>query len=47
MPGIQVVLFDLGGTLLHYEQPPEHTFEAINARALQISSGKSPSSAHK
>ncbi len=34
MPGIQVVLFDLGGTLLHYEQPPEHTFEAINARAL-------------
>jgi len=34
MPGIQVVLFDLGGTLLHYEQPPEHTFEVINARAL-------------
>lgn len=35
MPVLQVVLFDLGGTLLHYEQPPEHTFEAINARALQ------------
>lgn len=35
MPVIQVVLFDLGGTLLHYEQPPEHTFDAINARALR------------
>jgi putative hydrolase of the HAD superfamily len=34
MPVIQVVLFDLGGTLLHYERPPEHTFDAINARAL-------------
>lgn len=34
MPVIQVVLFDLGGTLLHYEQPPENTFEAINGRAL-------------
>lgn len=35
MPAIQVVLFDLGGTLLHYEQPPELTFDAINARALE------------
>ncbi|MGQ9767197.1 MAG: HAD family hydrolase [Anaerolineae bacterium] len=35
MPVLQVVLFDLGGTLLHYEQPPEHTFDAINARALR------------
>lgn len=35
MPDIQVVLFDLGGTLLHYDQPPEHSFEAINARALR------------
>lgn len=35
MPVIQVVLFDLGGTLLHYEQPPENSFEAINARALR------------
>lgn len=34
MPALQVVLFDLGGTLLHYEQPPEHTFDALNARAL-------------
>lgn len=34
MPALQVVLFDLGGTLLHYEQPPESTFEAINGRAL-------------
>ncbi len=34
MPIIQAVLFDLGGTLLHYDQPPEHTFEAINSRAL-------------
>ena len=34
MPVLQVVLFDLGGTLLHYEQPPELTFDAINARAL-------------
>jgi len=31
---IQVVLFDLGGTLLHYEQPPENSFEALNVRAL-------------
>jgi putative hydrolase of the HAD superfamily len=31
---IQVVLFDLGGTLLHYEQPPENSFDALNARAL-------------
>ncbi len=34
MAVLQVVLFDLGGTLLHYEQPPEYTFDAINARAL-------------
>lgn len=34
MPVIQVVLFDLGGTLLHYEQPPENSFDAINARGL-------------
>ena len=34
MPALQVILFDLGGTLLHYEQPPEGTFEAINGRAL-------------
>jgi putative hydrolase of the HAD superfamily len=34
MPGIQVVLFDLGGTLLHYEQPPENSFDVINGRAL-------------
>jgi HAD superfamily hydrolase (TIGR01509 family) len=31
---IQVVLFDLGGTLLHYEQPPENSFEALNVKAL-------------
>lgn len=35
MPIIQAVLFDLGGTLLHYDQPPEHSFDAINARALR------------
>ncbi len=35
MPAIQVVLFDLGGTLLHYEQPPEYTFDRLNARALR------------
>ncbi len=35
MPAIQVVLFDLGGTLLHYEQPPEYTFDALNAVALR------------
>ncbi len=35
MPIIQAVLFDLGGTLLHYDQPPEHSFEAINARATR------------
>ncbi len=35
MPIIQAVLFDLGGTLLHYEQPPENTFEAMNGRALR------------
>lgn len=35
MPIIQSVLFDLGGTLLHYEQPPDNTFDAMNARALR------------
>ena len=35
MPIIQAVLFDLGGTLLHYDQPPENGFEAINARATR------------
>lgn len=35
MPIIQAVLFDLGGTLLHYEQPPENTFDAMNGRALR------------
>lgn len=35
MPIIQAVLFDLGGTLLHYEHPPENTFEAINGRVLR------------
>ena len=35
MPATQVVLFDLGGTLLHYEQPPENSFEAINGRAIR------------
>ncbi len=35
MPSIQVALFDLGGTLLHYEQPPENTFDAINERAMR------------
>lgn len=35
MPIIQAVLFDLGGTLLHYEHPPENTFEAINGHALR------------
>jgi HAD superfamily hydrolase (TIGR01509 family) len=35
MPIIQTVLFDLGGTLLHYEQPPDNTFEAMNGRALR------------
>lgn len=35
MPAIQVVLFDLGGTLLHYEQPPEYSMEALNAMALR------------
>jgi HAD superfamily hydrolase (TIGR01509 family) len=35
MPAIQVVLFDLGGTLLYYEQPPEFTLEQLNLRALR------------
>lgn len=35
MPAIQVVLFDLGGTLLHYEQPPENAMDALNARAMR------------
>ncbi len=34
MPAIQVVLFDLGGTLLHYENPPEYTLEKLNLKAL-------------
>jgi putative hydrolase of the HAD superfamily len=34
MPAIQVVLFDLGGTLLHYDQPPERSFERVNAAAF-------------
>jgi putative hydrolase of the HAD superfamily len=34
MPAIQVVLFDLGGTLLHYDQPPERSFERLNAAAF-------------
>ena len=32
---MQAVIFDLGGTLLHYEQPPENSFEVLNARALR------------
>jgi putative hydrolase of the HAD superfamily len=35
MPAIQAVLFDLGGTLLHYDQPPEYSFEALNALGLR------------
>lgn len=35
MPALQVVLFDLGGTLLHYEQPPEYSFDALNASGLR------------
>jgi putative hydrolase of the HAD superfamily len=35
MPAIQVVLFDLGGTLLCYEKPPEFTIEQLNLRALR------------
>lgn len=35
MPAIQVVLFDLGGTLLHYEKPPDFTLEQLNYRALR------------
>jgi putative hydrolase of the HAD superfamily len=35
MPPIQVVLFDLGGTLLHYEQPPARTFEILNGTAMR------------
>ncbi len=35
MPVLQVILFDLGGTLLHYDQPPEYSFDAINTRALR------------
>ena len=34
MPPIQVVLFDLGGTLLHYDQPPEFSMDALDAVAL-------------
>ncbi len=35
MPAIQVVLFDLGGTLLHYDQPPENSMDELNAKALR------------
>jgi putative hydrolase of the HAD superfamily len=35
MPAIQVVLFDLGGTLLHYDQPPENAMDAVNARGMR------------
>ena len=35
MPPIQVVLFDLGGTLLHYEQPPDNSFAALGDRAIR------------
>ncbi len=35
MPAIQVVLFDLGGTLLHYDQPPENGMDALNARGMR------------
>jgi putative hydrolase of the HAD superfamily len=35
MPAIQVVLFDLGGTLLHYDQPPENAMDVVNARAMR------------
>jgi len=35
MNAIQVVLFDLGGTLLHYEQPPEFTLDQLNLRSLR------------
>ncbi len=34
MPALQVVLFDLGGTLLHYDQPPDNSMDALNAKAL-------------
>lgn len=35
MPAIQVVLFDLGGTLLHYDQPPENGMDALNAKGMR------------
>jgi putative hydrolase of the HAD superfamily len=35
MPSIQVVLFDLGGTLLHYEQLPDNSMEKVNTDALK------------
>jgi putative hydrolase of the HAD superfamily len=35
MPAIQAVLFDLGGTLLHYDQPPEYSFESLNGLGLR------------
>ena len=35
MPAIQAVLFDLGGTLLHYDQPPEYSFENLNSLGLR------------
>jgi putative hydrolase of the HAD superfamily len=35
MPAIQVVLFDLGGTLLHYEQLPDKPMEKVNGDAMR------------
>lgn len=35
MPAIQVVLFDLGGTLLHYDQPPENAMDVLNAKGMR------------
>jgi putative hydrolase of the HAD superfamily len=35
MPAFQAVLFDLGGTLLHYDQPPEYSLEALNILAAR------------
>ena len=35
MPAIQAVLFDLGGTLIHYDQPPDNSFENLNGLGLR------------
>ncbi len=35
MPAIQVVLFDLGGTLIHYDQPPDNAIDVLNVRAMR------------